>query len=547
VKPLPAPCTVLLRAGVGSLVLLAALLVHVLRQPERFSLIGLVLTPDQQAQRQFRRGAFAEAAQGFTEPYGQAAAYYRAGDFKQAAGIYGAEGQQTMKHLRRYPLPQLLLALGLCLALIPSLSAAEDAVILRASIEPKAGIWVGQQVRLLIDVLARDGWAQIHKFHPFEVSGASVLQVESQGTRLTDTVSAATWTGQHYEWLVFPQRAGAITIPPIVVDVETKDLATQEATPVPDQKTPAVAFQAALPPGTDQERGLISTTRLEAGQTLEPSTAELKVGDALKRSISLRAAGISGMAFEPVQYAPVVGVGTYPGEPVVQDVVDRGSLVEGRRTESLTYVFEREGNYVLPHVTVTWWDLGEKRLHREVLPGPHVRVVLAGPATAAGDGASAPAARSWPRWLGIVVAVGVAAIGAGLYWKQAMRARYQAWTLACDNSEAAYFHRFTAATRTGDVHRTLHALLRWLDRLEGGTAPAQLGYFVQRYGDEAVQHKAQRLERLVATGRQEAWDATSLLRGMTQARQRRLQAGRRQSPRRTMVPPLNPGSAADLF
>ena len=452
-----------------------------------------------------------------------------------------------MKRLRRYPLPRLLLALGLCLALAPSLSAADEGVILRASIEPKTGIWVGQQVRLLIDVLGRDGWAQIRKFHPFEVSGASVLQVESQGTRLTDTVSGATWTGQHYEWLVFPQRAGAIAIPPIVVDVETKDLATQEATPVPDQKTPAVTFQAALPPGADQERGLISTTRLEASQTLEPSTAVFKVGDALKRSISLRAAAISGMAFAPVQYTPVAGVGIYPGEPVVQDAVDRGSLDEGRRMESVTYVFEREGNYVLPDVTVTWWDLGEKRLRREVLPGPHVRVIVAGPATTVGGGAPAPASRSWPRWLGIVVAVGVAAVGAGLYWRQAIRARYQAWTLARDNSEAAYFRRFTAAARTGDVHRTLNALLRWLDRLQAGTAPAQLGHFVQRYGDEAVQHEVQRLERLVATGGQEAWDATPLLRGMTQARQRRLQARRRWSPRRTVLPPLNPHSAEDLF
>jgi hypothetical protein len=152
----------------------------------------------------------------------------------------------------------LLLALGLCLALAPSWSAADEDVVLRASIEPKADIWVGQQVRLLIEVLAHDGWAQIHTFHPFEVSGASVLRVESQGTRLTDTMSGATWTGQQYEWLVFPQRAGAITIPPIVVDVETKDLATQEVTPVPDQKTPAVAFQVALPPGAEQEHGLIS-------------------------------------------------------------------------------------------------------------------------------------------------------------------------------------------------------------------------------------------------------------------------------------------------
>jgi len=450
-----------------------------------------------------------------------------------------------MKRLRRYPPPQLLLALGLGLALAPSLSAADEGVVLRTSIEPKADIWVGQQVRLLIDVLGRDGWAQIRKFHPFEVSGASVLQVESQGTCLTDTVSGATWTGQHYEWLVFPQRAGAIAIPPIVVDVETKDLATQKATSVPDQKTLAVAFQAALPPGADQERGLISTTRLEAEQALEPSTAEFKVGDALKRSISLRAAGISGMAFEPVQYAPVAGVGIYPSEPVVQDAVNWGSLSEGRRTESVTYVFEREGNYVLSDVTVTWWDLGEKRLHREVLPGPHVRVVFAGPA--ADGGTSAPASRPWPRWLGIVTAVGVAAVGAGLYWRQALRARYQAWTRARGNSEAAYFRRFTAAARTGDAHRTLNALLRWLDRLEAGMAPAQLGHFVQRYGDEAVQHEAQRLERLVATGRQEAWDAAPLLRGMTQARERRLQAGRRRSPRRTVVPPLNPYSAEDLF
>jgi len=89
-KLLSTPRTILLSASAASLVLFVAVLVHVLRQPERFSLIGLVLPPDQQAQRQFRRGAFVEAAQRFTDPYWQAAAYYRAGDFKQAAGIIRA-------------------------------------------------------------------------------------------------------------------------------------------------------------------------------------------------------------------------------------------------------------------------------------------------------------------------------------------------------------------------------------------------------------------------------------------------------------------------
>lgn len=119
--------------------------------------------------------------------------------------------------------------------------------------------------------------------------------------------------------------------------------------------------------------------------------------------------------------------------------------------------------------------------------------------------------------------------------------------LARNHSEAACFRRFTTVARTGDVHCTLNALLRWLDRLEAGMAPAQLGHFVQRYGDETARHEVQRLQRLVATGSQEVWDATPLLRGMAQARYRRLQASRRQSARRPVLPPLNPYSAEDLL
>jgi Ca-activated chloride channel family protein len=89
VKLLPTPRLIRRSASAASLVLLTALLVHALRQPERFSLLGLVLTPDQQAQRQFRRGAFAEAAQRFTDPYWQAAGIYTGLDTPQVAFNHG--------------------------------------------------------------------------------------------------------------------------------------------------------------------------------------------------------------------------------------------------------------------------------------------------------------------------------------------------------------------------------------------------------------------------------------------------------------------------
>jgi Ca-activated chloride channel homolog len=53
-----------------------------------FSWAGFWFTPDQQGRRLFERGKFAEAAKTFHDPLWQGVAWYRAGDFKQAAAAF---------------------------------------------------------------------------------------------------------------------------------------------------------------------------------------------------------------------------------------------------------------------------------------------------------------------------------------------------------------------------------------------------------------------------------------------------------------------------
>lgn len=50
---------------------------------------GWWLTADQQGQRLFDRGDYAQAAETFDDPVRRGAAYYRAGEFEKAAGIFG--------------------------------------------------------------------------------------------------------------------------------------------------------------------------------------------------------------------------------------------------------------------------------------------------------------------------------------------------------------------------------------------------------------------------------------------------------------------------
>ena len=53
---------------------------------------GLWLTPDQQGQRYFQRGEFAEAAKAFRDPMWQGTAWYRAGEFEKAAQLFARRG-----------------------------------------------------------------------------------------------------------------------------------------------------------------------------------------------------------------------------------------------------------------------------------------------------------------------------------------------------------------------------------------------------------------------------------------------------------------------
>ena len=203
---------------------------------------------------------------------------------------------------------------------------AADAVILHAAVTPEEA-WVGQKVVLHVDVLAKDGWAQLRKVADAEVDGAYMLRLESQGTRLGETIEGASYSGQRYEFMLFAQRDGKLTIPPAPVDVEVKTWGAGGGTRIERMSLPGVEFIARTPPGAAGLHGLVSTSSLKAKQNWNPETASAMVGDAIKRTITLRAEDVSGMAFAPMQYSEIEGVGIYPNEPAVDDNFAAESLL----------------------------------------------------------------------------------------------------------------------------------------------------------------------------------------------------------------------------
>jgi hypothetical protein len=441
--------------------------------------------------------------------------------------------------IRKRALAVLMTVLVLGLGLGGGSAGAAEGIVLRTSVTPEEA-WVGQRVRLYVEALAVDGWAQITAAGELEIPGTYVLRTESQGTRLSETIGGAAYTGQRYELSLYCQRPGRVEVPPLPVTVNVKQWGANATEVRHEVMTPGAFLACKVPPGAEGIRGLISTTGLTAAQTWSSEPETVAPGDAITRTVTLSAVDVSGMVFPPMRHPGLEGLSIYPGEPSVSDKTDRGSL-RGERVEKVTYVCERPGEVVLPGIVLPWWDIDAETLRRIELPGLTFQVAgeLAPETTA--EPPAAPVAGSRDRLLIVAAIVVLVALGIGT--ARSLGGRYREWQRARRDSETAYFRRVTAALRAGDPGAISGAIMRWLDRLETGTRPARLDLFLRDHGDDETRAAAATLARCLAEG-ETFTEARSLGRGLKIARRHLRQSRRNEQREAGVLPELNGRPAA---
>ena len=416
-----------------------------------------------------------------------------------------------------------------------SAALAAGDIVLRSSVQPEEA-WVGQRVILQIDVLGSDGWTQITRFDDVEIPGAYLMRADSQGTRLQETIDGTSYSGQRYEFSIYPQAAGAIEIPVIGVEVTTRAAGVDTGASVRQAQAPAVTILSNIPAGAENIRGLVSTTQFTAEQSWQSLDETPEVGDALERTLSLQAVDVSGMAFTPLEHAEIAGVGIYPAQPAVADISNRGSL-NGSRTEVVTYVFEQSGEVQIPNIELSWWNLADSKLEQVTLPGRLVRVVAgAGGVSAAG---TLPLKQLTKRYLVPLVILFLLLVYALYFFRKALLKRWVDRRAARKESEQEYFQRIVKSIRAKKSAAALRNIMRWLDRINDARDPAQLDVFISRYGDTRTKKAVDQLLHSVAVNEPLA-DPAQLLDVLSTARRNWRRARKQRQLDVNALPTLNP-------
>jgi hypothetical protein len=267
------------------------------------------------------------------------------------------------------------------------------------------------------------------------------------------------------------------------------------------------------------------------------------------RRLDIKAEGMPAMMIPPPAFEAPDGVRIYRRDPRLSDGGPGGrGFKEGERIETVTYVFEKAGDYVLPAVAIEWFDTATNRI--ETARADEVKLSIAQAPVAESVMPPEPPRTDEPTparatlWKGLFALVFALVLGGVIFATvrriaPRLRDRAASRRQARENSEAAAFERVRQAVAASNRMATYRELDLWARRLGFRSVTD----WAAAAGDKQLQTDLGRLEKALFGPAAEtaAWnDAAQLLSRLSADRTSWLNEQRRTAPARTALPALNP-------
>ena len=271
-------------------------------------------------------------------------------------------------------------------------------------------------------------------------------------------------------YALFPQKSGDLSIPAQLFSATTVagngDFYGSRFGKSTQVKSPEIPLQVKPKPSDyPADAPWLPATNLTLVEAWSPQPGDAQLGEALTRSLMVKAEGLTSTQLPPLELATVAGLRRYPDQPSLNDAAaDTG--VSGSREQREALVATQAGEYVLPAVELVWWNTTEDRLERSTLPERTLQVAdnpeLVQPAIEEHD-APLPQVQQrlvWPWQLSSAVFALTTLLGFGLW----LRARSQPAVLRpvqAGPTPRSLLEDLKRACLANDTQATRHALDAW--------------------------------------------------------------------------------------
>jgi hypothetical protein len=419
--------------------------------------------------------------------------------------------------------------------LIPPLSFGNDTTeAIGVQVEPAPALAPGSQPPVFIEmeVVPSDGPYYVHAqigvvvrvFYQQNLTEAAISQPDPAPASvrlMQETPYQAERGGERYRVLertyaVFPERSGELDIPPMqltgrLVDRKSSSV-WQPAVRGRRVQVESEALQLNIEPKPAEFSGSEWQPARDYRLTQQISSGDaLRVGEPVTRTVIIDAVGLEeNMIVEPV-WPELPGSRIYPDQP--QGITrDDGHWVLGHKEFRYAVVPEKEGELVLPELTVEWWDTQNNQARTARLeahtvfvqpsalvppPPPAVPAVSATGEAATSFRAAGPGEPAYWRWLALIFAgLWIVTLVAALKLKSRdgnVTAGNGGDSWISEN-EAETLASLERACKSDDGRRARHALQHWLRDFGPAKNSRSLLEFAAGVGDPVIRESIYALD-----------------------------------------------------
>jgi hypothetical protein len=371
----------------------------------------------------------------------------------------------------------------------------------------KPAVYVGEPVEVNISVYTSTWFTRGVDLGNIKVNGAFTVFFRSVSVSISK--NGRNYSGVNLIYNVFPYSEKDIVFPSLDITVETPkegDYKGDKRDVKSEEKRIRVK---PVPGGFDRDKWLV-TTSLNVTDNWQGDLKNVKVGDVLIRRITRTVQGTVSELIPPILWSDIPGVSQYPARSNVENKKGT-SDISASRTETMRFLFEKEGEVTIPEMVFTWYDPIRKQLYKRTLkeietqvkpnPDPGVLASLRDSLKAeqaeflkeSEDDKPFSILGFTPEEFAVILILTVMLIYfLNLFIRRLFRiikARREEYR----NSEAFYFRRFIKTAKSKDARETINALYRWLDELK--LPEPSLLYFARTYGSELLNIEVMTMEK----------------------------------------------------
>ncbi|MDP7593007.1 MAG: BatD family protein [Litorilituus sp.] len=113
---------------------------------------------------------------------------------------------------------------------------------------------------------------------------------------------------------------------------------------------------------------------LSLHQEWQPNTNEFTVGEPITRTITLTAAGLAKSQLPIIEMTAPDGLKIYPDQAELNANLTKERLVSQKK-QNFALVASKAGQYVLPKITIAWWNTITNKYQQAVLPEQTITVI----------------------------------------------------------------------------------------------------------------------------------------------------------------------------